>query len=180
MNGCLRCLSKEHPNTACRATKRCFYCGNDRHCSRFCPKKFSQSPRQATVAAAPTPANEAKTIFLGSNCSRQTLPTRLGGLGSPSVLRLARQEYGISVSTTAPLTALILEQKSSLESVSQKQQQKTAAVRIKTANLQVFAQSVVDRLPPQGKQAVKVAKEERKHAENTENITDCPASLFRR
>ena len=91
-----------------------------------------------------------------------TLPTRLGGLGLPSVKRLAQQEYGISVAVTAPLTALIciLEQKSSLESVSQGQQQlKTAAVRTKTVNLQAFAQSVVDRLPPQGKQAVELAKE---------------------
>ena len=30
---------------------------------------------------------------------------------------------------------------------------------MKTANLQAFAQSVVDRLPPQGKQAVELAKE---------------------
>ena len=58
------------------------------------------------------------------------------------------------------LTALILEQKSSLESVSQEQQQlKTAAVRTKTVKLQAFAQSVVDRLPLQGKQAVELAKE---------------------
>ena len=42
-----------------------------------------------------------------------TLPTRLGGLGLPNVKRLAQQEYGISVAVTAPLTALILEQKSS-------------------------------------------------------------------
>ena len=89
-----------------------------------------------------------------------TLPTRLGGLGLPSVKRLAQQEYGISVAVTAPLTALILEQKSSLESAPQEQQQlKTAAVRTKTVNLQAFAQSVVDRLPPQGKRAVEVAKE---------------------
>ena len=89
-----------------------------------------------------------------------TLPTRLGGLGLPSVKRLAQQDYGISVAVTAPLTALILEQKSSLEGVAQEQQQlKTAAVRMKTTNLQAFAESVVDRLPPQGKRAVELAKE---------------------
>ena len=46
------------------------------------------------------------------------------------------------------------------ESVSQKQQQlKTPAVRLKTASLQALAQSVVDQLPPQEKEAVGLAKE---------------------
>ena len=89
-----------------------------------------------------------------------TLPIRLGGLGLPCLSRMSQREFDISVSVTTPLTALVLEQKFSIGSAPELQQQlKAAALRQKTTNLQAFANSVVEHLPAEGQRAVQLVCE---------------------
>ena len=117
-------------------------------------------PLQNAIRSTLVPAMLSRVASNNTEWELLTLPTRLGGLGLPSLSRMAQREFEISVSVTTPLTSLVLEQKSSVGSAPELQQRvKAAALRQKNTSLQAFANSVMEHLPGQGQRAVQLACE---------------------
>ena len=115
-------------------------------------------PLENAIRSTLVPAMLSRVASNNTEWELLTLPTRLRGLGLPSLSRMAQCEFDISVSVTTPLTSLVLEQKSSLGSAPELQQQlKAAALRQKNTSLQAFANSVVEHLPAQSQRAVQLA-----------------------